>query len=384
MNKTYKKLYKRDSAGKIRVWWAQQFGNEYCYFSGINEGQIVQSKNTIAKPKNTGKANATTAEEQATLEIEAKYKKQQKLGYTEDIDKIDTAKEFVQPMLAKHYKDYAHKIDLSSGQYILQCKLNGMRCIATKDGLFTRKGEKYLSVPHIEEALKPFFEENPEAVLDGELFNEDLRQQLNEISKLVRKTVHITEEDLARSREIVKYYIYDGYDLKMDEDTYFYKGFDYCDRKAQINWFVDNLKNKSIKYVADYFIDSEEELYKIYNRFIEDGHEGAILRDILTPYENKRSKHLLKIKPEDDSEAVIVDIIEGNGNWSGTAKTATLKWNNDKTFDATFKGTQEQLKNILENKEKWVDREVTFLYNGLTGLGTPNFARIDVNNCFKK
>lgn len=45
-----------------------------------------------------------------------------------------------------------------------------MRCVATKNGLFTRKGEKYISVPHIEEALKPFFDKHPESVLDGELF----------------------------------------------------------------------------------------------------------------------------------------------------------------------------------------------------------------------
>jgi len=28
-------------------------------------------------------------------------------------------------------------------------------------------------------------------------------------------------------------------------------------------------------------------------------------------------------------------------------------------------------------------KEVTFLYMGLTGLGTPNFARVDPDNCFK-
>lgn len=30
-----------------------------------------------------------------------------------------------------------------------------------------------------------------------------------------------------------------------------------------------------------------------------------------------------------------------------------------------------------------IDRTVTFLYNGLTGLGTPNYARMDIKNCFK-
>jgi hypothetical protein len=49
-----------------------------------------------------------------------------------------------------------------------------------------------------------------------------------------------------------------------------------------------------------------------------------------------------------------------------------------------FKGTYEKRAVILKDKKNWLDKEVTFLYNGLTGLGTPNFARIDISNCFKK
>ena len=75
--------------------------------------------------------------------------------------------------------------------------------------------------------------------------------------------------------------------------------------------------------------------------------------------------------------------MEGKGNWSGTAKTATLEWEG-RTFDATFKGNQEELAVILKNQKDWLGKEVTFLYNGLTGLNIPNFARIDVKNCFKR
>jgi DNA ligase-1 len=119
-----------------------------------------------------------------------------------------------------------------------------------------------------------------------------------------------------------------------------------------------------------------------YQALVDKGHEGAILRRRDMKYEHKRSKNLLKVKPEMDSEAKIVRVIEGGGNWSGTAKTATLDWEG-KVFDATFKGTQEQLREILKNSGRWVGKTVTFLYNDTTGLGTPNFARIDVDNCFK-
>jgi len=376
--KTYKKLYKKDSTNSIRVWWAEQDDDKFCFFSGLDGGAIVQSKYTKASPKNIGKSNATTSVEQAQLEIEAKYTKKQKTGYTDDIRRVSEAKDsFVQPMLAKNYKNYSHKIDFAKENWIAQCKFNGMRCVAIKNGLFTRKGEEYLSVPHIHNSLRPFFKEYPDAVLDGELFNSELRQQLNEISKLVRKTKHITQEDLDKSKELVRFYIYDGYSF----DGHGVKT-PYQKRKYWLDKNVTNLYDYMAR-VRDFPIKNQKGLDDVYEAFVEEGHEGIILRNIEKGYENKRSKYLLKIKPEDDSEAIITDVIEGKGNWSGVAKTATLKWG-DKIFDATFKGSQKQLKEVLENKGNWLDKEVTFIYNGLTGLKIPNFARIDINNCFKR
>lgn len=370
----YSNLYTRDSLGNVRVWYMEQEGDKYRTVSGLLEGEKVTSEWTVAKPKNVGKKNETTGEQQAASEVESRYKKQKKTGYSEDVNDIDKP-QYVEPMLAKLYRDYHDEIDLSKGEWLLQCKLNGMRCIATKDGLFTRKGERYLSVPHIEEALRPFFESHPEAVLDGELFNHDFRQSLNEISKLVRKTVHITDSDLKRSRELVHYYIYDGYGFGLDKDH------PYHERKQ---WIDSNVIGSytHVAKVEDHPLSSREDLDRHYQTLVDEGHEGAILRSKKMKYEHKRSKNLLKVKPEMDSEAKILKVIEGSGNWGGTAKTATLDWNG-KVFDATFKGTQEQLREVLKNQSEWVGRTVTFLYNDTTGLGTPNFARIDVDNCLK-
>ena len=375
-NKIYPKLYTQDTLGKTREWWMEQSGNLYRTHSCVQDGQIVTSEWTQVEGKNIGKANETSGITQASKEIEAKYAKQLKTGYHKNVKNIGKSS-YIEPMLAKNLKDYQDKINFSKESWELQCKFNGMRCIATRNGLFTRKGERYQSVPHIEQALKPFFQNNPNAVLDGELFNNELRQQLNEIAKLVRKTKHITTDDLKQSAEMVKYYVYDGYGFaNLAQET------PYSQRK---DWINKNLVGKinHIAAVKSVSIKSQEKLNEAYQEYIEDGHEGAMLRKVDQGYENKRSKYLLKVKPEDDSEATIIAVIEGNGNWSGTAKTATLQWN-DKVFDATFKGTQEELTSILKNKKDWEGKEVTFLYNGLTGLNIPNFARIDVKNCFKK
>ena len=374
MNKTFPTLYTRDTLGNIRIWYMEQEANKYRAVSGLQDGEKVTSEWTVTAAKNEGKKNATTAIEQATKEIEAKYKKQKKTGYFENLNDVDI-NQYVEPMLAKLYKDYFDKIELDKGNWTLQIKYNGMRCVATKDGLFTRKGERYISCPHIFEALKPFFEKHPDAVLDGELFNNELRQQLNEISKLIRKTVHITAEDLEKSKKLVHYYIYDGYGFGLEKEH------PYHERKQ---WIDSNIIGKYIHVmrVEDFDINHQDDLDGHYQRLVDQGHEGAILRRKDMPYEHKRSKNLLKVKPEDDDEAKIIDIKEGTGNWSGTGKIISLDWNS-KVFDATFKGTYEQGVDFLKNKKQWLGKTVTFLYNGLTGKGTPNFARVDINNCLK-
>ena len=85
MIKTYEPLYSRDSLNRIRVWQMEQNGSQYRTVAGLQDGEKVTSDWTVAEPKNTDKKNATSGSEQSTKEIEAKYKKQKKTGYFEDI-----------------------------------------------------------------------------------------------------------------------------------------------------------------------------------------------------------------------------------------------------------------------------------------------------------
>lgn len=374
-------LYSRTSTGAVQQWTVQIDGNKFRVEAGQTDGKKVLSEWTVCESKNVGRANATTPEEQALSEAQARWDKKAKTGYTTDINKIDTCTSYVEPMLAKDFEDYEDKLPWSKG-ILVQNKYNGVRCTATFEGgavvLKSRKGELWVAVPHINKDLEKFFEKHPDAVLDGELYNYDLRQKLNELTKIVRKTKakELTPELFKRSEEIVRFYIYDGYDFDgLDQSM------PYRQRKE---WINKNLPKFS-KYYREVHTDevtSKTALDVIYNKYLSDGEEGAIIRLPESAYENKRSKNLLKYKPENDDEAVIIKIIEGTGNWAGTAKTATLKWNG-KEFDATFKGTFEQGAERLANPKAWVGKTVTFLYTGLTGLGVPNYARIDPDNCFK-
>lgn len=368
--KIYNKLYARSNTGKVIVWWMEQNKNLYRSCHGQIEGKIVEDNWTKTEPKNVGRSNETSAENQAELEINSKYIKQLKEGYFEKINDIDKEL-FVQPMLCKNFKD---RLDKVKYPVYVSRKYNGMRQVVTKNGTFSRKGEKIISAPHIFESLISLFSIYPDLILDGELYNHDYRFQLNEIISLVRKTVHITEDDLSLSRKKVKYYIYDGYNfLNISNESNF---------KNRLNGLKDIIRDfKYIELVEHNIAYNEKDVFKVYQDYLDDGYEGCVVR-LDAPYENKRSSNCLKLKPEDDDEGTIIDILEGEGNWAQTGKIITLKWKNN-IFNATFKGSFEDGVIFLKEKNKWIGKKVTFLYNGLTGLGIPNFARVDYKNCIK-
>lgn len=367
MTKKYPILYSEDSLGNTRIWQMEQEDGKYRTISGLIDGEKVTSEWSMAASKNVGKSNETNETEQATSEINNKYKKQLKTGYFENIN--DIKKElFVQPMLAKNFLDRLDKIVYP---VIVDKKFNGGRVVTKEDGQFSRKGEKYQSIPHLYESLEFLFKKYPNLIIDGEAYNHDYRYNLNEIMKLIRKTVHISSDDLMESRSKIKYYIYDGYGFEnITKETHQFE------RRASLIKLLRDIP--FIVPVDGKIAENEKDVYKIYQDYLDEGYEGAIIR-LDSPYENKRSSNLLKLKPEDSDEAIIIDILEGEGNWSGAGKIITLKWR-DKIFNATFKGTFEDAQDFLKNKNEWIGKEITFLYNGLTGLNIPNFARMDYKN----
>lgn len=366
----FQKLYKKTSTGKTQHWQIIVENDSYYTLSGQVGGKTYKRDSVLATPKNIGKSNETTAEEQAIIEAKARFDKKIKEGYKENIEEIDDFT-FVKPMLAKNFEDYKHQIDYP---VVVQVKYNGTRCISTKDGMFTRKGEKYFSVPHIWEEIKLLFESYPDLILDGELGNYDMRENLNRVSKLVsvnRKQKDITKDLLDESRKHVKYYLYDGYGTKSPISC---KSSDFLSRYEKVKSLLN--ENDFIKFTENKIANSEKDVYRFLNEFIKDKEEGAIVRVINSPYENKRSKYLLKLKKFFDDEFEVLDIQEGKGNWSGKAKRIVCKLHkptNDgrETFDSNIKGTEKELKEIFENKEDYIGKMATIKYQNISEYGVP-------------
>jgi ATP-dependent DNA ligase len=354
---TREKLYKIDTKGKTRVWWIEFDEEKYRTHAGILDGKIVVSGWQRPTEKNVGRSNATTVAEQVIAEVDAEYTKKQYQGkyHTSVGESIYFGAKFYECMLATKYDPKKH----NQFPYYSQPKLDGVRCLVSKDGMQSRQGKPIISAPHILEALKDFFEEFPEVVLDGELYNHDLKNDFEKIISLARKTKP-TEADLAESKKMVQYHVYDCIADGSFDDRYKFIA-------SQI-WPLP-----SIRLVNSIVVNNEDDTQKGLGFYLEQGYEGQMLRVEDSPYEGKRSKNLIKHKEFEDEEFEIVSITEGLGNWEGYAKSVEIRLKDGTTQSSGVRGNQDFLKQILADKDSLIGTEVTVRYQNKTVDGKLRF-----------
>lgn len=368
---TYPKLYTRNTNGTINVWWAEVLEDgSYITNYGQQDGKIQTTLPVTCEPKNVGKKNATSALEQAEKEVLALYKKQRKMNYFDDIAEIDNAWEG--PMLCSKFKDRGHKIQWDALQ-IVDYKLNGVRCVITRNGARSRRNEVFLSIPHILKELKPFFEKYPDAVLDGELYNPAYMNHLGKVTECVsvtRKEKDITPELLKKSEEIVQYHVYDAYGYNgVKKDTPFFL------RRMVFDFTLhDNFDFKSIKLVDFISTEDEAEAMTYAEEYIAKGGEGVVIKDSRGKYVNKRSNDCVKYKKMESEEFEVISIEEGNGDWTGCAKFVWCKLPNglkDDKFKSNVKGKREHLRVVFEHRESYVGQMITVDFQELSPDNVP-------------
>ena len=193
------KIYKRDTLGKIRFWQAEVDDVNYRTIAGV-EG--IPSTHVVSGWTRCVGKQGRTNQEQAEFEAAADMKKKLEREYRNAIADVDTKRSaWVKPMLAHKYEGW-------QGPCFSQPKLDGIRCIATASGLFSREGKEFVAAPHIQRALEPVFARYPELVFDGEFYNHDFHDDFNAIVSAVKRTKP-SEADLEVSAKLVQYHVYD-------------------------------------------------------------------------------------------------------------------------------------------------------------------------------
>ena len=363
-------LYKVDSKGKLRFWRIEVEGDKYRTVSGLIDGTPVESAWKVATPKNVGRSNETTGERQAVLEAESVYAdKRVAGGYVDDISQTEAEGPFT-PMLAEKFKDnrkIVEKAFRDGVKVFSQPKLDGFRNINSATSMTSRGQRPFLSSPHIQKSLESFFKLYPTFLLDGELYNHEFHANFNGLQSLINRQKS-SPEDFVETEKYVQYHVYDVFypdapDLVFSERTKLLT-------RAREAGFLE----LPIVVVETTEVKSFEEIDEVYARYLADGYEGQILR-IDGPYENKRTKKLIKRKEFYDEEYEIIEILEGKGNWAGKAKSVSFKVPEsvDGMGDAGISGTAAEMMQLLIDRDKYVGGEVTVRFPNKTPDNKPRF-----------
>ena len=204
-----------------------------------------------------------------------------------------------------------------SGTKLLEVKLDGVRVVTIvypsgRVDQFSRNGKELANFPTIREQLSVVAGSFTEPmVLDGEVMSTSFQDLMKQVHR--KSDVQTTDALL---------YLFDAVPLSAFETGR-------CNivQKARSLWLRDwyegnmtKLPNLRVLDQAEVDLDTEEgqRLFKMYNKSaIENGYEGLMLKDPTAPYECKRAKSWLKMKPVIEVSLEIVDVEEGTGKHAG-------------------------------------------------------------------
>ena len=256
----------------------------------------------------------------------------------------------IQPMLA--HKFDRSRVDFTRPVYI-QAKLDGVRCVFTKYGAFSRNNKRFMNIDHIEKALKPFFAEQPDVILDGELYNHELKNDFEKIISLVRKQKP-TDEDKLEAKNLVQFHVYDYFD-----------GIVYDNYQTRMQLLAKaGFYDAQIKHVPALLVDSYNYARVQHEEFLSLGYEGSIIRNGDGIYKHGRSYDLMKFKDFSDTEATIIDYVTGKGKRTGTLGKFIMQDDDGVVFGCPpGKGySYKDLKIMLKNVDSYIGKRATFTY----------------------
>jgi len=272
------------------------------------------------------------------------------------------------PMLAYPVSDKS--IDYSKDVY-MQPKLDGVRCVIQAEQVdhfsrpikyevkaYSRTGKEWKNIDHILFNLKPWFQLNPNVILDGELYNHGLKDNFEKIISLVRKTKP-TDEDRLDAAQYTEFHCYDI----IDETMTF----------AMRNEFIKQVvpRNHCIKHVDTLIVFDEEEAQSIHRSNLKKGYEGSIVRtnDV---YKCGRSWSLRKFKDFSDAEAYIIGYEAGKGKREGTLGKFLMQDEDGNKFGCPAgKGyNYKDMKYMLDNIHEYMGQTATFTYFERTKAGS--------------
>lgn len=317
---------------------------------GQKDGKMQSDVKVISSGKNIGKANETTIEEQAISEARSMWQKKKDSNYTET---IEGAGQNLLPMLAQKFNDSKHRIKYPA---YAQIKLNGVRCLARREGnriYFTsRKGKSYDScLQHLVQPLLGMMQD--EQIFDGEIYIHNTSFQ--KITSWVKKP--------SQESNRLQFWVYDEANESLPFEERYIR-----------YWNAIPENHPLIVRVESYLVNSEEEVKKSHDFFVQDGYEGVIIRNKAGLYSfDFRSADLQKYKEFKDMEFKIVGgRTSETGRYAGAVVFLCVT-KEGKEFEVIPRGTMEERKKYFEDLPNLINKELTVRFQNFSDDGVPIF-----------
>lgn len=238
---------------------------------------------------------------------------------------------------------YRNQVDVTG--YLVSEKLDGVRAVWDGRTLRFRSGREV-------NAPQWFLDGLPKRALDGELWLG--RGTFERLSGIVRRDV----PDDAEWRQ-VRYMIFE---LPGGDG-------DFRQRAEQIRHLVQQANVPWLHAIEQLPVVDRDSLQKRLNEVVKAGGEGLMLHRADALYETGRSDTLLKVKPWEDAEAVVIAHLPGKGKHAGRLGALRVKTDDGREFSL---GTG--LSDAQRDNPPAIGTTVTYRYRDLTRHGLPRFA----------
>lgn len=220
--------------------------------------------------------------------------------------------------------------------WLLSEKLDGVRALWDGSRLLSRNGNAF-------PAPQGFLDSLPAVPLDGELWI--ARGAFQETLSAVKRG------DFSRIRFLV-------FDAPSHPGTF--------QDRFMAAWIAIE-SSPVCQIVGHTYCSGRESLENHFRHIISQGGEGVMLRDPAGLYVAGRSHGLLKYKPHEDAEGVLVDTEPGTGQFAGQCGALVLQWG------ARLVRIGSGLTNAMRENPPALGESITFRFRGLTDSGAPRF-----------
>jgi DNA ligase-1 len=229
--------------------------------------------------------------------------------------------------------------------YLVSEKLDGVRAVWDGKALRFRSGR-------VVAAPAWFTAKLPKIALDGELWLG--RGQFDVLSGMVRKVKPVDAD-----WQQVKYMVFE---LPQDKAKF-------AERAVKLKSIVQDANFAQLQAVDQFNIANRATLQAKLDDVVQSGGEGLMLHLASSLVEVGRSDVLLKLKPVQDAEAVVVGYEAGKGKYKGMTGALEVKTADGQRFKIGTGLSDEQRK-----RPPAIGSTIIYSYRDLTPSGKPRFA----------